>query len=460
MISTPDTAAARPPGRPAQSLAEHAWRTVQIAVPVMFARLGILALVTVDTAFVGRAGLEDLAWYALAMAPQVPLMLLGIGLLMGTLVLGAQAVGAGEDARAGAIWKVSLIHALVLGLAFAALCVLGEPALRLLGQEPALAAGAGDVLLAFAPGLPAMLLFAATSFFLESTGRALPGLVVMLLANLLNAGLDWVLVFGHLGAPAMGAEGAALATTVVRWFMFVALAGHVLWALDADRFGLRGRVAGGWALSRRLRRFGLPMGLAHALESAAFASMTLFAGLAGAEQVAGFQVTFNLVAMVFMCAIGIAAAASIRVGQAVGRGDVDGVRRAGWVAAALAVALLGAVGGLLASFPGAFARLYSDDPAMLLVAVPCIVIAGAAVVPDGLQGVLMGALRGAGDVWPATALYCVAFWGVMVPAGYVLGVVHGGGAPALTGAVFLGTVVASLALGLRFRRVCRALARA
>ena len=458
MISAPPAPAAAGPGPPANGIGEHVRRTLQIAVPVMFARLGILALVTVDTAMVGRAGLEELAWYALAMAPQVPLMLLGIGLLMGTLVLGAQAVGAGEEQRTGALWKVSLAHAAALGLAFGGLCTLGEEALALAGQEPALAAGAGRVLLAFAPGLPAMLLFAATSFFLESTGRAMPGLCVMVLANLLNAALNWVLVFGNLGAPAMGAEGAALATTLVRWFMFLSLAAYALWALDAKRYGLRGRVAGGWVLSRRLRRFGVPMGLAHALESAAFASMTLFAGLAGAEQVAGFQVTFNLVAMVFMCAIGIAAAASIRVGQAVGRGDVQGVRRAGWVAAALAVALLGTVGALLASLPDAFARLYSHDPAMLAVAVPCIVIAGAAVVPDGLQGVLMGALRGAGDVWPATALYCIAFWGVMVPAGYVMGVVHGGGAPALTAAVFLGTLAASLLLGLRFRRVCRSLA--
>jgi MATE family multidrug resistance protein len=426
----------------------------------MVARLGILMLVTVDTAMVGRVGVEELAWYALAMAPQVPMLLLGIGMLMGTLVLGAQAVGAGDEQRTGAIWKVSLVHALVLGLAFALACTAGEAILRLTGQEPHLAAGGGRVLAALGIGLPAMLLFAATSFFLESTGRAVPGMLVMLAANVLNAGLNWVLVYGNLGAPSLGAEGAALATTIVRWFMFAALAGYALWALDPERYGLRGGVRGAAALSRRLRRFGYPMGLAHALESAAFAAMTLFAGLAGAGQVAGFQVTFNLVAMVFMCAIGLAAASSIRVGNAVGRGDGEGVRHAGWVAAGLAVVLLGAVGATLAAAPTAFARLYSADPAVLAVAVPCILIAGAAVVPDGLQGVLMGALRGAGDVWPATALYCVAFWGVMVPAGYVMGVLRGGGAPALTASVLIGTLVASLLLGLRFRRVCRRFARA
>jgi MATE family multidrug resistance protein len=178
----------------------------------------------------------------------------------------------------------------------------------------------------------------------------------------------------------------------------------------------------------------------------------------GPTHVAGFQVAFNLVALVFMCAIGISAAASIRVGNAVGRGDLHGVRVAGWTAAGLACVVLGGFGVLMGNSPQTFARLYSTDPAVLAVAAPCILIAAVAVVPDGLQGVLMGALRGAGDVWPATALYCVAFWGVMVPAGYLLGVTLGGGAPALVVAIFLGTVCASVLLGLRFRSVCRRLA--
>jgi MATE family multidrug resistance protein len=424
----------------------------------MFARMGILLLVSVDTAMTGRAGVEELAFYALAMAPQVPMLLLGIGMLMGTLVLGAQAIGAGNDERTGHMWRVSMGHALAMGLVFAVACGAGEAVLRASGQAPALAAGAGGVLVIFGYGLPAALLHAATSFFLESTGRTVPGMLVMLAANVLNIGLNWIFIYGNLGAPAMGAEGAALATTLVRWFMFASLAAYALLALDRARFGISGPVSDALGLSLALRRFGYPMGLAHALESAAFAAMTLFAGLVGTEQVAGFQVAFNLVAMVFMGAIGVAAAASIRVGNAVGRGDADGVRNAGWAAAAVAAIALGCVGALMGLFPELFAALYSADTQVLAVAVPCILVAAFAIVPDGLQGVLMGALRGAGDVWPATALYCVAFWGVMVPAGYVLGVARGGGAPALTLAVFLGTVVATALLGLRFRSVCAKMA--
>ncbi|MFT5175651.1 MAG: MATE family multidrug resistance protein [Gammaproteobacteria bacterium] len=449
------------PIRPAAAnLREHVLRTLQLAVPVMFARMGILLLITVDTAMTGQLGAQELAWYALATAPQVPMMLFGIGMLMGTLVLGAHAVGAGRESETGQIWRVSLLHALAIGIVFAVICGAGEAFLLLTGQETSLASGGGRVLQMFGFGLPAILLHAATSFFLESTGRPMPGLVVMIVANLLNAALNWILIFGNLGAPAMGAEGAALATTIVRWFMFLALAGYVFVALDRVRYGFTGPLHAPAALSKRLRRFGYPMGLAHTVESSAFAAMTLFAGWLGASQVAGFQVAFNIVGMSFMAAIGFSAAASIRVGNAIGRGDAFGVRAAGWVAVVLVGIVLSFIGIALALTPSTFATIYSADPVVLAVAVPCILIAALAIVPDGLQGVLMGCLRGSGDVWPATALYCVAFWGVMVPSGYLLGVVNGGGAPSLTMAVFLGTVVATGLLGIRFHRVSRALVRA
>jgi MATE family multidrug resistance protein len=399
------------PQRPAaNSWWQHVLRTLELAVPVMFARIGILLLIAVDTAMTGQLGAQELAWYALAMAPQLPMMLFGIGMLMGTLVIGAHAMGAGHEHQTGHIWRVSMLHALVIGIVFAFVCSFGESILLLTGQEPALARGGGGVLWMFGFSLPAVMLHTATSFFLESTGRPTPGMFVMIFANVLNIALNWIFIFGNLGAQAMGAEGAALATTIVRWFMFISLVGYVLVALNRVRFGITGPIHEPAVLSRRLRRFGYPMALAHTLESSAFASMTLFAGLLGATQVAGFQVTFNLVAIVFMAAIGFSAAASIRVGNAIGRGDAHGVQIAGWTAVALAGIVLGIVGIAMAFIPMQFAQIYSTDVAVLAVAAPCIFVAAFAVVPDGLQGVLMGCLRGANDVWPATVLYCLAFY--------------------------------------------------
>ncbi len=445
----------RAPRPPAGTLREHVRRTLGFALPVMVARAGLLVLVAVDIAMTGRAGAVELAYYGLAMAPQVPMMLVGIGMLMGTVVLTAQAEGAGSPAECGAVWRVALVHAAALGVLFMASCQGGEWFLAVTGQAPDLARGGGSVLAMFGWGMPAILLYSATTFFLEGINRPAAGMVVMVFANLLNFALNWMLIYGNAGAPAMGADGAALATTIVRWFMFLVLVAYALTRIDRMRYGVHGAIVDARALARRLRRIGYPMGLGLGLETSAFATLTLFAGLMGPTQVAAYQVAMNLVALAFMCAIGFATAASVRVGNAVGRRDPGGVRRAGWVALGLAVATLAAFGLVFRSIPDALVGVYTSEPAVIAVAIPAVVVAGLILVLDGGQAVLMGALRGAADVWPATALYFAAFWLLMVPTGYLLGVVREGGAPALMAAVGVGCGAAVVALALRFHVVSR-----
>jgi MATE family multidrug resistance protein len=403
----------------------------------------------------------ELAYYALAMAPQIPMLLVGIGLLLGTVVLTAQADGAGETHACGRIWRVALIHAAVLGLLFMVLCQGGERFLAFSGQSPDLARGSGQVLIMMGWGLPGMLLFSASTFFLEGISRPLPGMFVMLAANILNVALNWIFIDGNLGAPALGAEGAALGTTIVRWCMFAAIAAYVWTRLDRKKYGLTRERGGDGQLGKRLRRVGYPMGLAHGLEASAFSTLTLFAGLLGAVEVSGYLIAMNLVATVFMGAIGFATAASVRVGNAVGRHDALGTRIAGWVAVGSAATVMIFLGTLFFTIPDLLSAIYASDPRITAVTVPTLLVAAFVLLPDGTQAVLMGALRGIADVWPATALYLLSFWGVMVPCGYYLSIVRGGGAPALMQAIIIGCVCASLLLGWRFHVVSkRAVARA
>ena len=441
-----------PEKRP-HTLRAHLSATLRLAVPVMFARLGVLTLVTADTVMSGHASGVDLAWYGVATAPQIPMMLVGIGLLMGTVVMTAQAIGAGNTRGCGAIWRTALAHALGVGVLMGVVCAFGESVLLALGQPEDIAAGGGRVLVALGLGLPGMLLYVATSFFLEGIGRPLPGMIIIIGANLANVVLNWFLVFGHGGFPALGAEGAAIATSIIRWCMFAAAAFYVLRVLDRRRFGIAAPSDPTARLGPRLRRFGLPMGIAHGLESGAFAAMTLMAGVLGAAEVGGFTVSMNLLALAFMGGIGLATAASVRVGNAVGRGDSIGVRWAGWVAVGVAAVYLVAFSALFLLAPAWLARLYTADTAVLAIAAPTILVCAAAAVPDGIQGVLMGALRGASDVWPATYLYMIAFWIVMVPLGYWLGVSQGMGAVGLMLGIFAAAVVAAVLLGWRFHSV-------
>ncbi len=433
----------------------HIAPTLRLAFPVMMARAGILVLATVDTAMSGHAGSNQIAWYGLGSALHIPFLLVGIGMLLGTSVIAAQSDGAGRSNECGAVLRVSLMHAAVYGFFVLLACQFGEWFLLLTGQNPTMASGSGEVLRQFSWGLPAALLFSATIFFLEGLHRAVPGMVIMAIANVLNVGLNWLFVFGHAGFPQMGAAGAALATSVVRWFMFIAALTYVFFVIDREKYRLTNVALNLRALGKRFRSIGYPMALGQGLESASFATMAIFAGWVGTAAVAAWTIAANVVAMVFMFALGLGTAGGIRVANASGRHDHIAVYRAGWTASFLTVIVIGLLSVLVYLFIDPIIVMYGADPSTAVAAIATLAVTIFVLVPDALQAVLVGALRGAWDFWPATLLQTLAFWFIMVPIGYIFGVVYAGGAPALMGSVGIGALVASLLLGIRFEWIFR-----
>ena len=443
------------------NLRSHLRATARLAAPVMVSRLGILTIVTVDTAMTGWAGTRELSALAISAAPHTPLLLIGVGLCTGTIVLASQAEGAGRLRETGFILRAAWRQAWIAGVILLGLFHTGEWSLLALGQSPSLALEGAEVLAMFGWGMPAVLLFAATTMFLEAIGRPIPGMVFMLVANLLNAGFNWVLIYGHLGAPEMGAEGAALATSIARW---VGAAGIVAWVyatLGVARLGVRpGRLRLGARRRRRTRRagrrllaVGIPIGLAHGFEAGAFASLTVFAGWLGGIEVAAFGIVLNLFALPFMPALGLATAANVRVGQAFGRRDREGAQQAAWASFRIIVALQSSISLAYLIFAGFLAGLYTGETAVLAAAVPAVRMAGIALLSDALQVVLVGCLRGLSDIWPATILLMAAFWGTMVPSAWWLGVHLELGAVGLVASVGIGCIIAVALLALRFRRV-------
>lgn len=456
MTAVPDQALTTPPTTPPPlPVLVHIRRSLALAIPVMLARAGLIIMVSVDSIMTGRAGVEELAHYAISLAPHVTLLVVGIGLMIGTIVLTAQADGAGQRARGGEIWGTAIWMAGTLGLIWAGVLMAGEPLLRLLDQSPSMAAGGGRALLMFAPGMPAILMYIATTFFLEGIGRPKAGMVVALSANLLNAALNWVLIYGHLGLPEMGGAGAALATTMTRWVMLGCLVTYVLKLPDGRSYGLHQTVWPRPAVAAKLLRIGAPLSLASALETACFGLVMTFAGRLGEVPMAAYQIAFNVITFAFMLAIGISTATSVRVANAVGRGDHVGFGRAGWVGFGLAITLMVASAGLIVAFAPRIAALYSIDPAVRALAVQALWVAACVVVVDGGQAVLLGALRGAGDVIAPTLSFAVAFWGVSVPAAYVFGLQGGAGILGLFWSLFAGLCVALSLLLWRFAIVAR-----
>jgi MATE family multidrug resistance protein len=445
------TAPARaiPARPPATTLGEHVARTLALAVPVMLARCGLVIMISVGIIMAGHAGPYEQAYIAAAMPIHMVVIVIGIGLMLGVSVLSAQADGAGRPAECGRIWRLGTIVGGLLGVGFSLLMLWGQSLLGLFGMEADLAAGGGRVLWLYAIGLPPMVMYVATSSFLESIGRPAPGMYVSLLANVLNLPLCWIFVFGELGAPAMGAEGAALALSVTRWCMLAAIVGLVARLPQGDRYGVRAPLGDYLPTVKKLFRVGGPLALATGLEAVAFAATQTFASWMGPEPVAVFQDALNLNALVFMLAIGVATGTSVRVANAVGRGDQTGIRMAGWVGPGLVVAITGVVAIGIALWPEGIAALYTANPAVRTILVPVLLIVAWVSVLDGLQAVLMGATRGTADTVVPTVLQAISFWAIMVPLTYgAYALDHG-----VTGLFYgigIAVAAASLFLAVRF----------
>ena len=443
---------ARPTGA-SQPFRHHVAGTLRLAIPVMLARAGLLLMVVTDSAMLGHYRTEALACYAAAAATQIVMILIGVGLLQGTVILVAQARGAGDNAVCGVYWRVSMVHGTVLGVAMALLCLPLGWILEATGQSPLIVFGGYRVLEMIAWGLPALMMWVVCSQFMEGLSRPLPGMLVMAGAVLLNALLNWVFIYGNLGGPEMGDRGAALATSMVRWLMFAALFVIVIRLPDARMLGLYGPVAGFWKISKRLRRIGYPLGAARGLETAAFSALVLLAGHLGTASLGAYQIGYSLIALVFMCAIGTASASMVRVGNAVGRRNQTDVNRAGWAGVTLIAGLMALFAGPFFGLGGSLARIFSDDPAVLALAAPLLGICGLILVFDGTQAVLIGALRGVADVWVPPGLLLLSWWCITLPIAYLLAFVIGIGVDGLMWGILAGTLCASALLAARFLAV-------
>ena len=428
---------------------------VRLAAPVSLSRVGMILILVVDVAMIGRADSTELAYFALANAVQMVLFLIGIGMMVGTAVLTAQAIGADARRECGPIWRVAVVHALLLGVGLGLLTLLGERFFLTTGQETELAAGAGGVIVWMGLGLPAGLVYVSSTLFLEALDRPRMGLAAMAIANLGNVGLNWLLIEGQAGWPAMGAEGAALATAAMRWLAALILVIYILRLPAAAGYGILGPVTDGRAIGRKLRRLGYPLGLAQGLESAAFGTLVLLAGQFGALAVAGYQIAFNVIAFAFMPAIGIGTATAVRVGNAVGARDRPAMATAGWSGAAAVLLAMWSQVIVVFLMPATIISIFTSDAAVIALTVPVLFVAGFVMLTDGVQAVMMGALRGAADVWVPTSIQLCSFFLVMVPSAALLAFPLGLGTPGLMAGAFCGVTLSAALLCVRFRIVSR-----
>lgn len=405
--------------RPATDRAELG-ALARLAGPLVAANLLQMAVAAVDVIFVARLGTVDLAAATLGVFAFNLLMYALIGLTSAAAPLIAAELGA----RRHAVREVrrSVRMALWVGATGCVPVVLvlanGEPLLRLAGQQPDVAARAGHfmqvILFALVPGVAAGILRTAAA----ALGRPGWAFVVTALALAVSIVANWALVFGHLGFPALGLTGSALATVAATTAMALAYVAILLADRRLRRYRLFGRWwVSEWARYRQIVRLGVPIMLAWVFEGALFGGAALLMGLIGVAEVAAHAIALNIAAVAFQLPFGIAQAATIRVGLAFGAADHGWIARAGRVALTVGIGVMGATALLIWLFPGLFVSAYLDmaEPAnapVAALAVRFLAVAALFQLADGAQAVAAGILRGIQDTRVPMLIAAFSFWAV------------------------------------------------
>jgi MATE family multidrug resistance protein len=446
---------------PAASLRAEIRATAALALPLALTQLGQIAINTTDVIVLGRLSAEALAAAALAIALFHVILVSCIGVVMATSPLVAQALGGGRPLRLRRTVRQGLWVALAISVPCLVLLWFTSEFLELIGQDPVLAANAETLMHALMWSLPFALGLIVVRNFVTAFERTAPVVAVMLTGVVVNALLNWVLVFGHLGFPALGLTGSGLASTLVNLAMFVALSIYAAHARPYRRYAVFGRLAeADWPVFRDILKLGLPIGGTLLLEVGLFAGAAFLMGWIGPAQVAAHQIAIQIASTSFMVPLGVSMAATVRVGLAAGAGDMAAARRAGFVACAMGVAFMGGCGVLFWLAPDWLVShfLHEDDPAapaVLALAAGFLRIAAVFQLVDGLQVIAMGALRGIRDTRVPLIIAGFGYWLIGFPACLILGFGLDLGGYGIWTGLAIGLIAVGLPLAWRFHRLCR-----
>jgi MATE family multidrug resistance protein len=428
---------------------------LKLALPIVAVQLGMMLMGVVDTIMVGHYGSAGASTRALAAVSQGNLLFWGgmtfaIGIMMGLDPVLSQALGAGD--RRGFARGVQRGFVLVplLTLVAGLPLVFSPQILALLEQPQEVREIAVQYALLCLPGLPFVLAYSVLRQSLQALERLAPILWTVLIANLLNVFLDWVLIHGKFGMPALGAAGSAVASTACRVWMFGALLALV-WDGLLPLVRPLERASLALAPLGRLLRLGSSIGAQNLLEFGSFALVAFAMGWIGTNEQAGHMAAMNLAAVTFMVPLGVGAAASVRVGKAIGRGDASGARLAARTALVIGVGFMCTSAVAFVAFPGFFAALYSEEAAVVAIATTLLPLAGAFQLFDGTQVVALGVLRGAGDTTVPAYVNFLGYWVIGLPVSYVLAFELGVGYTGLWWGLVVGLVVVAAILLLRIK---------
>ncbi len=436
----------------------HFKKNFNLAYPVMLSQLGHVLVGVADNIMVGRLGTVPLAASSLANAVFFLLLTFGIGVSYAITPLVAAADGANNQPTISQVLKHGLLINMVTGVFLFGIVLVGGDALHYMGQPEDVVALAIPYLAVITFSIIPFMFFQTFRQFAEGLSMTKQAMYITVSANVINVVLNYIFIYGKLGVPAMGLLGAGWATLISRIMMGLMMFAFIYYHKKFKQYRA-GFILKNYSMAfvRKMLAIGIPAAFQFAFEVSAFAGAAIMIGWFGASSLAAHQVAINLVSISYMMASGLSAAATIRVGNQLGRKDIVTLRRAAYT-----IFIMVSVFMLICGFVFYFGRYYFpswyiDDPQVINLAASLIIIAAFFQLSDGVQVVSLGALRGLKDVKLPTVITFLAYWVLGLPIGYWLGFQQGYGAVGIWIGLLIGLTVAAVMLSFRFDKLTKKL---
>ena len=429
----------------------HLEETIKLAVPVVIGQLGHVMLGLTDSIMVGKIGAVPLAASSLVNSIVYLVLVFGFGMTLAITPLVSIARGRGQKDQCGIIMRQSLLLNTVVTLViFSGLLILAHM-IKYLNQEEAVAVQAASYARIIAFSIIPFMIFQVYRQFIEGLAFTKPAMYITLAANLVNVFGNWVFIYGNLGMPAYGLDGAGYSTLITRCFMAAIMMIYVSKAKRYQEYDPSFRFRNiNWQVIKQLAGVGVPMGLQNFFEIGAFSFSAIMIGWFGSTQLAAHQIAISLASISFMIILGISAAGTIRVGYAYGRKDINNVRRSGFLTAIFTSSVMACSGVLLVIFRDQLPFIFSGDPAVIQIASSLIIVAALFQVSDGAQAAGLGILRGITDVRIPMFITFFAYWIIALPIGYFLGFILKMEVVGIWIGLLAGLSAAAVMLNLRF----------
>ncbi len=425
--------------------------TLSLAYPVIIGQLGFIMMGVVDSMMVGTIGAVPLAAASLGNGFTMLLFIVGIGISFAVTPLVAIEVGAKRFDRCGVFFRQSLLVNAVIGIVLLVITYFAAGLLSYLNQPSDVSVQAISYTKIIGYSAVPVMLFQTYKQFIEGLSVMKPAMVIVLAANIVNAFTNWVLIFGNLGFPALGLDGAGWATFSSRSFMALAIMIYVMRKKSFKQFDVSFHFRNiNFPVIKKILSLGLPSGFQYFFEVGAFSFAVIMIGWLGTDQLAAHQIAINLASISFMVVLGVSMAGGIRVGNAVGAQSVEKVRRAGFTAILLALFIMAFSGVLFIALRNFLPTLYIDNQEVISITSSLLIIAAMFQLSDGVQAVGIGILRGLTDVKVPTLITFVAYWIVGLPIGYLLGFVLSWNVQGVWMGLFAGLTTSAILLTLRF----------